>query len=402
MASDGTIATLIIIIFIVISLITILGFNLQHIKQNWKKYRCNPLIMPIAHFFNVDAKKNHQECTSALQSSFMDSLLAPLKGSQLTNIQNSQKTNASADSTKRKATDTKLKLTGLMSGLFNKTNNVLIEFNRMGYSMTDIWNRMSGVFVLVHYMFESIINQISSTGNALTLTGKCFHPNTLLDTISGVISIKDIEPGTILANNNQVTSVLQLDGSKEHIYKLDNTIVTGSHSVFSDKWIKVSDHPNAKYIPNYHINTVYCLNTTSKTILLHNTLFRDWDEIELTDFKKKYPEYQLNRLTCENGLHKDTLIVLDNNQVKPISEINIGEKLLKTTVYGIVKIYAKELDLYKYNQVISTKYALPSGRKQSITKKESYLYHLLTESKYFWIKGKKLQLIRDYDSKIDD
>ena len=131
-------------------------------------------------------------------------------------------------------------------------------------------------------------------------------------------------------------------------------------------------------------------------------MFRDWDEIELTDLKNKYPEYQSNCLTCENGLHKDTLIVLDNNQVKPISEINIGEKLLKTTVYGIVKIYAKELDLYKYNQVISTKYALPSGRKQSITKKESYLYHLLTDSKYFWIKGKKLQLIRDYDSKIDD
>ena len=57
MGSDGTTAILIIIIFIIILLITILGYNLQHIKQNWKKYRCNPMIIPIAHLFNVDAKK---------------------------------------------------------------------------------------------------------------------------------------------------------------------------------------------------------------------------------------------------------------------------------------------------------------------------------------------------------
>ena len=161
-------------------------------------------------------------------------------------------------------------------------------------------------------------------------------------------------------------------------------------------------HPNAKQIPNYHINTVYCLNTTNKTIPLHNTLFRDWDEINVDDLKKKYPEYTNTSLECENGLHKDTLIVLNNGNVKPISEISVGEKLLKTTVYGIVKIYAKELELYKSNGVVSTKYALPSERKLSIAKKEPYLYHLLTDSKYFWIKGTKLQLIRDYDSKIDD
>tara|TARA_Y100000741_G_C18262263_1_gene560896 strand:- start:5141 stop:6349 length:1209 start_codon:yes stop_codon:yes gene_type:complete len=402
MASDGTIATLIIIIFIVISLITILGFNLQHIKQNWKKYRCNPIIMPIAHFFNVDAKKNHQECAASLQSSFMDSLLAPLKSSQLSTIQNSQKTKASTDSTKSKANDSKLKLTGLMSGLFNKTNNVLIEFNRMGFSMSDIWNRMSGVFVLIHYMFETIINQISSTGNEISHLGKCFHPDTSLDTTSGAILIKHIEPGAILSNNNQVTSILQLDGSKEDIYKLDNTIVTGSHTVFYNNWIKVSQHPNAKLLSNYKLNTVYCLNTTNKTISLHNTRFRDWDEIDITDLKNKYPEYKNTSFKCENGLHKDTQIVLDNGSIKPISEITIGEKLLKTTVYGIVKIHAKEVDLYKQNQVISSQYALPAGRKIPIENNESYLYHLLTDSKYFWIKGHKLQLIRDYDSKIDD
>ena len=119
MASDGTTATLIIIIFVIISLITILGFNLQHIKLNWKKYRCNPMIMPIAHIFGEDAEKNHKECTAAVQSSFMDSLLAPIRGSQLANADNSHKTAAKANDTKRKTNALKFKLSDLMGGLFS-------------------------------------------------------------------------------------------------------------------------------------------------------------------------------------------------------------------------------------------------------------------------------------------
>ena len=153
---------------------------------------------------------------------------------------------------------------------------------------------------------------------------------------------------------------------------------------------------------NYSTNSVYCLNTSNKMISINNTLFRDWDEIDLEHLKNKYPEYKNTSLECENGLHKNTLVLLDNGNAKPISEINVGDKLLKTNVYGIVKIYAKDIKLYKSNNVISSKYALHSRQKIPLIENELYLYHLLTDSKFFWIKGNKIQLIRDYDSKIDD
>ena len=76
-----------------------------------------------------------------------------------------------------------------MSGVFNKTNNILIEFNRMGYSMNDIWNRISGIFIVIHYMFDTVINQISSTSNTINNANKisstkphlssCFSPDTI-------------------------------------------------------------------------------------------------------------------------------------------------------------------------------------------------------------------------------
>lgn len=409
MTSDGTVASLIVIIFIIISLITILGFNIQHIKQNWKKYRCNPTIMPIAQFFNVDAKKNHEECAASFQSSFMDSLLAPIKGGQLAQAQNSHKTASQANDTKKKANDTKFKLTGLMSGLFNKTNNILIEFNRMGYSMKDIWHRISGIFILVQYMFDTVINQLTSTSstihnaNKITSTStSCFKPNTIIKTISGNIEIQHLKPGTILDNNTTISSILELDGTQEDIYKLDDVIVTGSHPVYYKKWINVHQHPNAKLLPDIKLDKVYCLNTTNKTIQLHNTLFRDWDEISIDSLIDKYPEYSNTALECENGLHKNTLIVLEDGSTKPICEIKVGENLLKTKVFGIVKIYGPAVALYKSNQIIASKNALISNKKTRLDMREPYLYHLITYSKFFWVKGNKLQLIHDYDSKVDD
>lgn len=412
MASDGTTATLIIIIFVIISLITILGFNLQHIKLNWKKYRCNPMIMPIAHMFGEDAEKNHKECTAAFQSSFMDSLLAPIRGSQLANADNSHKTAAKANDTKRKTNDLKFKLSDLMSGIFNKTNNILIEFNRMGYSMKDIWHRITGIFIVVQYMFDTIINQMSSTSSTINNANKitstkphlssCFSPNTTISTISGDILLKHILPGTILNNNTIITSVLELDGKRENIYQLDNIIVTGSHPVFYKKWIAVHQHPKAKLLDYTSLNKVYCFNTTNKKIKLNNTLFKDWDETNVDKMKKLYPEYSNTILECENGFHKDTQIVLENGINKPISEIIVGEKLLNTTVVGIVKIYGIHVSLYVSNKIIGSKYALNTSIKNKIDKKEPYLYHLLTENKQFWIKGDKLQLTYDYDSKTED
>ena len=412
MASDGATATLIIIIFVIISLITVLGFNLQHIKLNWKKYRCNPMIMPIAHIFGEDAEKNHKECTAAVQSSFMDSLLAPIRGSQLANANNSHKTAAKTNDTKRKANDTKFKLSNLMSGLFNKTNNVLIEFNRMGYSMKDIWHRISGIFILVQYMFDTIINQMSSTSSTINNVNKitstkphlssCFSPYTNILTISGDILLKNIQPGTILNNNTIITSILELNGKHEDIYQLDNIIVTGSHPVFYKKWIKVHQHPQAKLLSDVILNTVYCFNTSNKIIKLNNTLFKDWDETNLNEMKNLYPEYSNITLECENGLHKDTQIVLENRTNKPISEIIVGEKLLNTTVVGIVKIYGLHVSLYESNKIIGSKYALNTSIKTKIHTKEPYLYHLLTVNNYFWVKGNKLQLVYDYDNKTED
>ena len=122
----------------------------------------------------------------------------------------------------------------------------------------------------------------------------------------------------------------------------------------------------------------------------------------MAKIKKLYPEYSNTTLECENGFHKDTQIVLENITNKPISEIIVGEKLLNTTVVGIVKIYGTHVSLYESNKIIGSKYALNTSQKKKIDKKEQYLYHLLTENNNFWIKGDKLQLTYDYDNKTED
>ena len=48
---------------------------------------------------------------------------------------------------------------------------------------------------------------------------------------------------------------------------------------FNDKWIRVSEHPDAFKIRKYNEEFLYCLNTSQKIIEINNIIFTDWDEI---------------------------------------------------------------------------------------------------------------------------
>jgi hypothetical protein len=109
---------------------------------------------------------------------------------------------------------------------------------------------------------------------------KCFDKNTLIkmndETEKKII---DIQVGDILSGNNEVTACFKLVTRGSIMHKLGNVIVSDSHVVnYNGNWIHVSEHPDAiKYI--YNEPFLYCLNTSSKEIVINNYVFTDWDEI---------------------------------------------------------------------------------------------------------------------------
>ena len=222
---------------------------------------------------------------------------------------------------------------------------------------------------------------------------RCFDKNVQVKMGDGSIkNIMDVQVGDVLEHGTKVTAKMKLDASDLRMFNINGVVVSESHVVkYGSKWIYVRDHPGAVEIFNYGEPYLYCLNTSSKQIVLNDTIFTDWDEIydeTLTTVLNSIPIK-----TCENihkyldvGFDKDMLVDLVGNTNKKIKDINVGDILLcGSSVCGIVEIEKSELANYELslgNSILD----------------EMKLYHLLTTDEKFSSNGR---IIPDYNDHID-
>jgi hypothetical protein len=238
----------------------------------------------------------------------------------------------------------------------------------------------------------------------------CFDKNTLLYLKDGnQKTMENVKVGETLENGDIITAVLKLDRKNIKMFRLYNTIVSGCHSIlFQDKWIKVFQHPYAIEILDYNEPYLYCINTSSKTILINGNIYCDWDEFH----EEKYKFTMVNKMEIHNsidgGFFKNTIIKLKNGLKKTISTINIGDILENgELVNGLVQINGKDIDQYQFSikninidggknlffksngNIISTlDFNKEIQQEKNIIKencKENTLYHLITNTKSFFI-----------------
>jgi hypothetical protein len=210
---------------------------------------------------------------------------------------------------------------------------------------------------------------------------RCFDKNTTFVLQDKQIkTISQIEPGDILDGNIKVMSKIKVLSEGLRMYNLNGIIVSESHIVkYMNQWIPVSKHSEAKELQGYGEPYLYCLNTSSKTIILNNMVFTDWDEIYDENLVTILKHIGTNKTECINqvldkGFEKDVKISLKDGE-KNISEILLGDRLSeKGIVYGIVELEKNNL-----------------GTKEK-------LYHLLVSNKEFNIGDK---IYKDYNSGID-
>lgn len=170
---------------------------------------------------------------------------------------------------------------------------------------------------------------------------RCFDRKTHIYLHDGSFKhIQDIKANDVLLDNSIVTSKIKVTSEGLDMYNLNGIIVSESHIVRCDSnWIPVKYHPLAIKINNYNEPYLYCLNTTSKTIVINNLIFTDWDEVYdynlefICDFMKKH-----NLSHIDKGYDKNTKIKLKTHDVA-LKDIKIGETLsTEGIVYGIVEV----------------------------------------------------------------
>lgn len=257
----------------------------------------------------------------------------------------------------------------------------------------------------------------------------CFDKDTMLKMVDGSMKkISEINTGDKLwdysgmGKDNYVTAKLKLDSKNSIMYSLGSVIVSSTHQVlYNGKWIFVGQHPDRQLVSNYLEPIIYCLNTSSKEIVVENYVFTDWDEITEDTFgiirdclKINYPLKQLKKEEIhelfDRGFNGNTMIRLKYGFSRSIKSIKLGDVLVNgSTVYGIVEIYGKNKEdksisgnqkSYLENEEFTrNRYCCCSFSSTSQnSSKDDKLYYLLTDKKTFYI-GEKL--VKDYNSLID-
>lgn len=251
----------------------------------------------------------------------------------------------------------------------------------------------------------------------------CFVGDTKIKLNNGMsIPMKDIEVGMILEDNSYVTSILEF-ACLDKIYSLNGVKCTENHNVkYNDNWIKVKNHPHSVLLDeNYDL--VYCINTSSKILKINDIIFGDYDELdnnEISEITSKCSKYLPTNFELKDihkyldgGFEKNTKIELFDGHSINISDINVNDVLkFGERVIGIVKIKADDLDIKEYTlennntikcgpniHICDTDLGMVSTLDlygNSIN--ETFVYHLITDKKTFFIDGVKYY---DYNSCID-
>lgn len=252
---------------------------------------------------------------------------------------------------------------------------------------------------------------------------KCFDENTMLHMNDGTHKrIADIVPGDVLKNANVVTGVFKLEREGSEMYNLNGIIVSDSHILkYGDHWIPVSEHPQAVKIDDYIKPFLYCLNTASKTIIVQDVCFTDWDEVfddELIALKQNSSVKHDKDIHTflDGGMTGESTVKLLDGSIKSIANIQVKDVLERgEVVYGIVRING--LDLFQqYRYDLGNNLSIDGGpnicicdsRMETISTIEfanktqiasnDVLYHLLTDTGTFYCNNVKLF---DYNASID-
>ena len=290
---------IIIIIFIILFFVNILAVGIENIKKEWPKYRCNPMIMPIANVFGEDTIKNFAFCVQNLQQTFMGDLLAPLHYAENLVGKITKDLLEAINAIRAFFDKIRNMITNIITEIMGVFLNFLIGIQHMIISIKDLFAKTIGTLTVFMFVLEGAVMSMKSAWNGLP--GKmvrmlCFHPNTLVKLDNGDIKpISEIEGGDILKNKQIVHGTMKLynldenENFVEELYALpgefycdNNTeiLVSGSHLIYDkniQQFIPVKCHKDAK-LSKINSKTLICLITSDHTIPLGDYIFHDWED----------------------------------------------------------------------------------------------------------------------------
>jgi hypothetical protein len=192
---------------------------------------------------------------------------------------------------------------------------------------------------------------------------RCFDRKTKIFLYDNTFKfIEDVKIGDTCLDGSVITAKIKVTSEELDMYNLNGIIISGCHIIkYNNNWIPVREHPCSIRIHRYNEPYLYCLNTSTKTIVLNNITFTDWDEIYddnlefILNYKTIGTTDNISK-TLDNGFSKNTKINLLEGQTN-IMNVQIGDVLsTRGVVYGIVELNNLGNNEKLYNLLVTNKY----------------------------------------------
>jgi hypothetical protein len=271
--------------FLMVGVIMAYIISVKEIKDNWGKYRCNPMFM----IFSDDISGDFQQCIAKTQEASLGTMMTGYVD-QLNEVNNAISDNASQlQSSQAGLSDFQMGMDSSFGGISSMFENGSIEMKKVSYGLSDVMGKVSGIAATLLYVLDGNMKTMSSMwkgppGQVMRSLGKighCFHPSTPVELKNGeTISMESISPGMILKDGSKVVATMKVD-NKEPLMTMDGGIhVTGSHLVQYDnnRFIRVADHPDSRKQTKIQSNWYACLVTDTHRIQIGKYTFWDWED----------------------------------------------------------------------------------------------------------------------------
>jgi hypothetical protein len=155
--SDTGKAFLILIIFSLIQLSITLSIGLAHLKNNWNKYRCNPLVIPLAGLVNEDPIYTFKECTKEIQWDFMKTILKPIYNSFNYFLDSGNLFVGILDSLKMGLKVQHGSSLDMMNDLGTRFNILLTELSLAFITVSDLFGKVSSMVTVIYNLIMTSV-----------------------------------------------------------------------------------------------------------------------------------------------------------------------------------------------------------------------------------------------------
>ena len=155
--SDTGKAFLIVIIFGLIQLSITLSIGLAQLKNNWNKYRCNPLVIPLARLVDEDPIETFRTCTKEIQWDFMKTILKPIYNSFSYFLDSGNLFVGILESLKTGLVVQHGSTLNVMGDLGQRFNILLVELSRAFITVSDMFGKVSSMVTVIFYLITTSV-----------------------------------------------------------------------------------------------------------------------------------------------------------------------------------------------------------------------------------------------------